>query len=364
MASQRPAAAGIWGVGTYLPPTIRTNDWWDKDVANSWLSKDAKLVPEKGKERFEPESEGQRLVLAAMAEYRNDPFYGAVERRILDDDLDASQMEIEAAKAAIRAADIDPGAIDMLLGFSILPDYQLSLNACTVHHALGLSRNCVAMSTDSVCNSFLHQLSLAEAMIRAGRARYALLLQSNIVRRIVPSDWPSSAWFGDAATAVIVGPVSEGFGLLATSHRVEGSTNTALVASVPGARWYDEGRVLLHPRDPKVARSIILHVADHGKEVVTDALDQAGFEPSQVDFYASHQATSWFRPLTQKFIGMSKARFADTHAVAAHASACNIPLALHAGLHNGSLRNSDVVATYSGGTGLTWSSVVLRWGRG
>lgn len=356
-------AAGIWGVGAYLPPTVRTNDWWPEEVAKAWLHQDEKLVPGK-KDRPEPASAGQRLVMEAMARYRDDPFYGGVERRVLDENLDASDMEIKAAEMAIQDAGVDPGSIDLVLGFSILPDHQLSLNACSLHKELGLPRSCLAMSTDSVCNSFAHQLALAEAMILSGRAQRALLFQSNIVRRIVQEDWPSSAWFGDAATAVIVGPVKEGHGIIATSHKVDGSTNTALVASVPGSRWYREGRVLLHPSDPIVARSIILHVLDHGAEVVTDALERAGLNKSQVDFYASHQATPWFRELTQEFIGLTEASYADTHAFAGHVSACSIPLSLYTGAKEGNLRQDDIVATYSGGTGLTWSSVILRWGRG
>ena len=60
-------------------------------------------------------TEGQRRVLEAMAEYRGDPFYGTVERRILDEDLDASDMEIPAAQAAIENAGIDPACIDLVL---------------------------------------------------------------------------------------------------------------------------------------------------------------------------------------------------------------------------------------------------------
>ncbi|MCP4449766.1 MAG: hypothetical protein GY811_31210 [Myxococcales bacterium] len=361
---QKQVAAGIWGVGTYLPPTVRTNDWWPKEVANAWLEKDAKIVPEKSRTRPEPKTEGQRRVLEAMAKYRDDPFYGAVERRVLDEDKSASDMEIKAAAAALADADVDPASIDLVLGFSIVPDYQTSPNACLLHKTLGLPRSCLALATDSSCNSFLHQLSLAESMILSGRAKFVLLFQSNLLRRLIAEDWPASAWFGDAATAIVVGPVSEGHGVLAMSHRVDGTTHDALVASVPGRRWYEEGRVLWHPRDPKPARELILQVADHGNEVVTEALENAEISKADISFYSSHQATPWFRPVTQDFIGLTNARYADTFDFAGHVSSCNIPLALHAGKQEGTLKDGDVVATYSGGSGVTWSSVVMRWGRG
>jgi 3-oxoacyl-[acyl-carrier-protein] synthase-3 len=109
---------------------------------------------------------------------------------------------------------------------------------------------------------------------------------------------------------------------------------------------------------------MIVKVADHGLEVVHEALDRAQLAPDAVDFYASHQATPWFRRVTQKYAGLEAARYSDTFEWTGHVSACNVPLSLVSGEREGLLKDGDVVATYAGGTGLTWSSTIIRWGRG
>ena len=44
-------------------------------------------------------------------------------------------------------------------------------------------------------------------------------------------------------------------------------------------------------------------------------------------------------------------------------SSCNLPLQLALGVREGLLRDGDVVAMHTGGTGIIWSGTVLRWGR-
>ena len=108
---------------------------------------------------------------------------------------------------------------------------------------------------------------------------------------------------------------------------------------------------------------MFMSLADQGKEVVDAALEDAGLRAADVDFYASHQATSWFSTVTRDYIGMGDARTMSTYPFAGNLSACNVPFVLETARSEGLLRDDDVVATYSGGSGVTYSSLVMRWGR-
>jgi 3-oxoacyl-[acyl-carrier-protein] synthase-3 len=83
-----------------------------------------------------------------------------------------------------------------------------------------------------------------------------------------------------------------------------------------------------------------------------------------VSFYASHQGTSWLRAVTQEFAGLGHARSVDTFPWAASVMGVNVPLVLAAAVREGKLREGDLAVAFSGGLGETWSSVVIRWGRG
>jgi 3-oxoacyl-[acyl-carrier-protein] synthase-3 len=366
MTKQR--SVGIHGIGLYLPSEVRTNDWWPESVVSSWRERRAgqrsrELMSDRPAGDVVPVTDGVSKVLDALSVANTDPFNGVVERRVMPKGMLPSEMEIAAGKEALAKSEIDPEEIGLLLTHSYCPDVLNVPNACTVHRELGLSTNCLSLATDGACNSFLQQLTLAEQMIASGRTRYALLVQSSASSRLVHKEDPSSIWFGDAATAVVVGPVSEGKGVLGSAHRTDGTLSRTIMCGIPGKHWYDEGQCVLYVGDAREGRRMILTIADLASDVTRDVLAQAGLEPGDVRFYASHQGTSWLRAITQEHVGLRNARSVDTFSWTASLVACNIPAMLALGAKEGLLRDGDPALLFSGGSGITWSAIVLRWGK-
>ncbi len=354
------SSVGIRGIGIFLPTDVRTNDYWSPSTIESWNEKPNLVRPGLGK--ADAQTEGARRTLAAMASFRDDPFKGAVERRIMAEGANSSDMELAACRDAISRSGVLVEDINLLLVFSQLPDFLLVPNAALLHKALGLPRACFAMDTQAACNSFMAQFALAEQMIKSGQAKNALLVQSSSVSRLCRPEDHHAVWFGDAATAVVVGPVSEGKGSLAWSHRVDGSFHKALMVGAPDKQWWDADRLVVYNHDRQAARNMLLLIADLAKEVVDDALGKAELGPLDVDFYATHQSTLWFRQVTQDYMGLSNAKSFDSFSWTGSLAASNIPFMLGMAEREGVLRNGQLVATYSGGSGITWSGNVLRWG--
>jgi 3-oxoacyl-[acyl-carrier-protein] synthase-3 len=363
-AMRSSPSAGILGVGVFLPEEIRRNDWWPRAVVERWRAQARESLLRSEREPALPDlGPGARAILAGMASVEADPFRGVEERRVMPAGMVASDMEAVAAREALARAGISAGDVDVLLSYSQLPDYLGQPTAARVHHLLGLSPRCFTLGVDDSSNSFLSQLCLAEALVRSGRARHALLVQSSGWQHIVPKDQPQSAWFGDAATAVVVGPVREGLGMLGQAHGTDGSLFDALVVGTPGGRWYDGKPVELYPADPRQTREMLVGIADRGRPTLDAALSDAGLGRGDVRFYACHQSTVWFRALTQAFFGLDAAASYDSFPWTGSLSASNIPFVLAMAEREGRLREGDVVATHAGGSGICWSSVVLRWGR-
>jgi 3-oxoacyl-[acyl-carrier-protein] synthase-3 len=358
----RVQQVGILSTGLYWPEGVRRNDWWPEATVERWRQQ-ARAGLLSSRSDLTDLPEGARRTLLAMAEYEDDPFAGAVERRIMPEGMVASDMEVAAARDAIARAGVEPGEIGLLMVANSLPDYLSVPTAPRVHRELGLPPRCFSLAVDASSDSFPKQLALAERMLQGGTPRYALLVQSCGSVHLTRQQDPHSAWFGDMATAQVVGGVGAGRGLLAQAHFTEGEYYEALVTGVPGERWY-EGKAAPHTyvAQPPVARKMLLNVVEMGRQAVHAALRQAGHAPEEVDFYACHQATAWFRKVTQAHSGMEKARFVDFFPRAASVGASNIPLSLALGEREGLLKQGDLVATYAGGSGVTWSSVVLRWG--
>lgn len=356
---QNAMNAGILGIGVYLPETVRKNDWWPDHVVSRWKEKALHRVHSLPIER----TPGVDAALEAMNALSNDPFNGAVERRVMRIDQLSSEMEVEAAKRALDDAKVAASEIDGIISYTVCPDYLCGPTGAVVHEQLGLSKRCFTLSVDGACNSFGMQLTLADNAIRSGSMRRVLVINSSAYSKLIPMEASIGAWMGDAATAVVLGPVSGNRGILSHAHGTEGNGHRAMVFGVPGKRWYDDGPVVCYSADKPMAQAIILGSVDRCKEVVTEALEKVGLTPGDVDFYAGHQGGPWLRRVTQSFTGMHRAKHLDTFKTFGNLGSANVPLMLSMASREGILRDGDVVSTFSAGTGQTYSSVALRWGR-
>ncbi|HZS35878.1 MAG TPA: 3-oxoacyl-[acyl-carrier-protein] synthase III C-terminal domain-containing protein [Polyangia bacterium] len=356
------AQIGIHGIGTYLPPQVRGNDWWPSTVVDKWRQKaNAKLLRAATSPEA-TETEGQARMVAAMAAQGDDPFFGCRERRVLEAGRTSTEMELPAANEALARANVDPSEIDLLLTYTTTPQFAVAPEFGVLHRGLGLRPSCMSTTTDAVCNAFAIQLTLAAGMIAGGRVRYALLVQSSAISRLLDPEDPTSTLFSDAASAVVVGPVAERHGLIGYAHGTDGAFHGGLVCGVPGGTWYDEGRVVAWSQDARVGRKMVLNLADQTRQIVGDALIDAKVTADEIDFYASHQPTDWLRRLTQQYAGLTNARGVDTFPWTGSLMPCNVPFQLAIGEREGLLGEGDLVATYTGGSGASWAGLIMRWG--
>ncbi|NVB81920.1 MAG: hypothetical protein HOV81_26300 [Kofleriaceae bacterium] len=354
---------GILGLGTYLPPTIRTNDWWPEEVVERWHGRMAHRAT-RAEPAIEGLTNGARLTLAAMAEYANDPFRGSVERRVMSEAMTVSEMEAIAAREAIERAGLRPGDIDAILTQTPVPDFLMVNSATITHRLLELPRRCLAIGTEAACNGFALHSTIAEGLIASGRARNVLSVHSSAITRVHGPSEPHSAWWGDGAAAAVFGPVSDGKGLLASVHNADGNQCDALVLGVgPEKKWWEEGAITTHSINREATRNMLFGMVDRGGVAIRDALAEAKLTTSDVSFLATHQSTPWLTRTAAKEAGLSHVNTIVTFPYLANMNSVNLPFILAAGEKEGMIRDGSVVVTFSGGLGETWSSLVLRWGR-
>lgn len=356
-------STGVLGLGTFLPPCVRKNDWWPTDVVERWHDRMAHRAT-RAEPPMENLSSGARRTLAAMAEYASDPFRGAIERRVMSADMTAAEMEAIAAREAMKRAGVGPQDIDVILSQTPVPDHLMVNNACVTHRLLELPRHCLAIGTDGACNAFALHLSLAEGLIASGRARNVLSVHSSAITRVHGPSEPHSAWWGDGAAAAVIGKVSAGKGLLASVHNADGDRCDALVLGTgPEKRWWDEGAISTHSVNREATRNMLFGMVDRGGAAIKEALTRASIDTSQVGFYASHQSTPWLTRETAAEADLSHVKTIVTFPHLANMNSVNVPFILAAGEREGMLGDGTIVVTFSGGLGETWSSMVLRWGR-
>lgn len=353
------SSVGIRGVALYLPPIVRHNDWWPAEVVARWqVERAARQVPPPAA----PLSAGARKVAAALAAQAADPFQGAVARHVMPDGMTVLDLAEHAGRLALDRAGVAADDVDLLLTHTVMPDLLLGNPATEVHRRLGLPRRCFAMETCASTYSFLMQLSLAEAMITAGRARTALLVQACGASRLVASDDPIAPLFGDGATAVVVGPVAAGRGVLAAAHHADGRYPNTLVAGVRGGAWSDPGPGVIHVASAREMRDLLLETADNCAESIAAVLATGGVRADEIGFFAMHQGTPWILGVVQQHAGLDHARAIETFVRTGYLFAAIVPAGLALAEQHGLLGPDDLVIATGGGTGMTYGSILLRWG--
>ncbi len=351
----------IISMGVYLPPDVRTNDWWPPEIVASWSKTATKNIVRDQQKEEVPTSRPIQLALQAMTELKNDPFKGTVERRIRPANMRPSEMEISAARDALSRAGLSPSDIGLLLVQSQGPDSLLAPNATLVHRALGVPAECMATSIEAGCNGFSYQLSFAANMLQTGAIRYALLVQSTALNTLHRTEDSFSPWFGEGATAVVVGPASGDYGLLAQHHEVDGDMYESLLVGHPDGRWYDGFTPRGYVADFNIARRMAVSLPEMAHRSITNTLQKCGHTSREIGFLASHQPTKWLRRVIQEAIDAPQARSCDTFTWTAGMGPCNIPLCIALGEREGLIRDGDLVVGWGGGSGITHASFALRW---
>lgn len=365
---RKPVPVGVVGLGVALPPEVRPNTWWD-----------GKLAPrDEGQRRgdalaLERSAEGASNpvppeILAAMAPLLGDElFRGARSRRVLADALDSSDLEAEAGRAALADAGVDPDEIDLVLVHSLMPDRLIPSNAPAVQDKCGL-RRAVAWSLDVGCASFQAQLVASVALLQGGFFKRALLVQSHLGSRSVDPCSPVSPGFGDAAAAMVVGPVPDGFGLMGHWSRTDGSLRDGIVmapvvAGRPVREWWKPsgGAAQLASFAPDIGKSAGLRAPDFCREACAGALTAAGVSIDDIDLYVGNQSLAWFVDACRRALGLPESKVVQTFSELANIGDAAIGVNLLAARDAGKLRSGDQVLCYSPSAGFTRSAVVVRW---
>lgn len=110
----------------------------------------------------------------------------------------------EAAHKALEQAGKTAEEIDLILVASCSPEQYLPCCACQVQAAVG-AVNALAFDVNAACSGFLFALNTADAYLRTGLAKNALIIGSEVLSKLV--DWKdrgSCILFGDGAGAVVV----------------------------------------------------------------------------------------------------------------------------------------------------------------
>ncbi|MFD9440867.1 beta-ketoacyl-ACP synthase III [Streptomyces sp. NPDC060001] len=329
-AAPGPTAV-VTGVGAYLPPRRVTND----ELCSRLDSSDAWI-----RERI-----------------------GIEERRRADAAMSTGDLALEAARRAMRSADV--ADVDTLVLATTTPDHHCPATAPAVAHRLGL-RDAVAFDVTAGCAGFVHASAVAAGLISAGSARKVLVVGAETMSAIIDSDDRSTApLFGDGAGAVVLeaGAGKQDGSLGPFVWGSDGSLADAIVIPAGGARERDRrdsapaGDFFVHMRGNEVFR----HAVRRMSQAARDAVKAAGWTLDEVDRLIVHQANGRIGASVADALGIPPERTPSNIAHVGNTAAASVPLLLAHAADEGQLKPGHRVLVVAFGSGLAWAATTLVW---
>ena len=128
---------------------------------------------------------------------------GICSRHIAANETTVS-MGTAAAKDALAMAGLAAGELDLILLATFTPDYIMPNTACLIQAELGAA-HAFCFDISAACSGFLYALQTADAYIRCGMCKNALVIGSETISRTI--DWKDRSTcilFGDGAGAVVL----------------------------------------------------------------------------------------------------------------------------------------------------------------
>ena len=130
--------------------------------------------------------------------------HGIVTRSRAEKQTTAVDLSIAAAKEAVAASGVDPAEIDLDRRHDQQPaPVPRGGHRCGRHRATPAA----AYDSNAACAGYCYGIAQADALIRTGAARYAVVIEAEKLSDIVdPTDRSISFLLGDGAGAAVIGP--------------------------------------------------------------------------------------------------------------------------------------------------------------
>jgi 3-oxoacyl-[acyl-carrier-protein] synthase-3 len=256
-------------------------------------------------------------------------------------------LAIEAGRQALESAGASGDEIGLLLLCTSSPDQMMPATSSVVAGELGITGG--AVDLNAACAGFAYGLVTAAGMLSTG-AQKVLLIGAETMSRVISWENRTNAFlFGDGAGALVMEAVNGPGSLLSWDLGVDGSLVDLLYAD-HGAGMEMRGQEVFR----RAVRATV--------ESATTALREAKVGPEEIALFVPHQANQRIMEAIAERLGIPDHRIASVVEWSGNTSSASIPLALIDSVSRGRLGPGDIVLFAGFGAGMTWASVVWRWG--
>lgn len=333
--TQLRTRVSIIGMGHFVPESILTNSELEKmvDTTDEWIQTRT----------------------------------GIKQRRIVNNNQACSDLAYEAAKNALKDANLSPQEITHIVLGTFTPDVCAPATACILQEKLGMTNCEMALDIAAGCSGFAYGLEIARGIIQLNPNAKVIVVGSEVcTSRVNFKDRNTCVLFGDGAGAAVVsgdGGENEPF-IVDIALKTIGDLWSILTVGLEGCsrKPFKVGDVVTENYFIQMnGREVFKHAVRNMSELSEYLLKKNGFSPNDIDLFIPHQAN--YRiieavakklevPMDKVFVNVDK--YGNT-------SAASVILALSEAKEQGLIKKGNLVLMTTFGAGLTVSSVLIRF---
>jgi 3-oxoacyl-[acyl-carrier-protein] synthase-3 len=284
---------------------------------------------------------------------------GVQERRVVSKAQTIADLATNAAKRAIKNANISPEEIDLIILTTTLADFIVPPTSCIIQRNIG-AKNASCFDQLAACMGYIWAMNTASAYIGSGVFDTVLVIASEITTQ--GRNFKNKASFhllGDGAGAAILRKSREKErGILATYSEADGN------------QWNVAATIGFMSR-AKEASPDLKHFNMEGLEIykfavnampnaINRVIEKAGIKKEDVALIIPHQANLRILESAWKKSGFPREKFFFNIQKYGNTSSASIAIAFAEARDKELLKDGDIVVLVGFGSGLAWGATALK----
>ncbi|MCP4520883.1 MAG: ketoacyl-ACP synthase III [Cytophagales bacterium] len=287
---------------------------------------------------------------------------GIKERRILKGEgLGTSYMAEKAILGLLEKTDTKAEEIDLIIVATITPDFPYPATATVVADMVG-AKKAFAYDINAACSGFLYALTTGSQFIETGKYKKVVVVGADKMSSIVNyEDRTTCILFGDGASAVMLEPNAEGYGVIDSVLESDGSGQPYLFQKAGGSRYPSTIDTVtnkehsLHQEGSTVFKFAVTNMAN----VAANIMERNDLKGEDVAWLVPHQANKRIIDATARRMEVSEDKVMLNIQKYGNTTAATIPLCLWD--YEKQLKKGDNLVLAAFGAGFTWGATYVKW---
>ncbi len=287
---------------------------------------------------------------------------GIKERRILKGEgKGSSDMAVGAAQNLFAKTGVNPLDIEMVICATTTPDMQFPATANVICDKAGMT-NAWGYDVSAACSGFIFAINIGAQFIETGKHKKVLVIGVDKMSSIMNyEDRKTSIIFGDGAGCVLLEPNTDGYGIIDSVLRTDGSGRVHLHQKAGGSvrpatietvmnkehYVYQEGQA--------VFKFAVKNMAD----VAAEIMERNNLTAEKINWLVPHQANKRIISATAERMNLPPEKVMVNIERFGNTTNGTLPLCLwewENRLHKG---DNIVLAAFGGG--FTWGATYVKW---